>query len=564
MKSWQERLAAAGLLALFAGLVAAGLPHHSPTVDEFAHLPAGYHYWKSGDFSLYAKNPPLVKMIATLPWLILQPARPDRFSKGQAWRYATEFMRLNQADYIRLFSWGRVPIIFLALLLGVGIWRGSRRRYGPVGGLISLSCFCLCPNFLAHSGLATVDVGASLFFGAAVFAGLWYFERPSWPRAGLAGTALGLAQLAKFTSIFLIPLFLLGAALAPRLAREPEGKGLLHPKSYSSLRRLLSLTVILVITWLILWAGYRFEWDPYAFSDLYFRSQSLKWAQTRFDFLPLPVPPSYLDGFDAQLADAEHNKFPNYLFGRWYEGQKWYYFPFAIAVKTPIPILLAFLAALFFRRRDLSTTRSFWSWSPQEVALIVVMIVVYLGLTWRNQLQIGLRYLLPLYPLAYVLIGRLGGPGFRQRFGRGYVWVLSGLGVWLLIGTLRIHPHYLAYFNELGGGPDRGYRILLDSNLDWGQDLPGLADYLKEHQIAKVHLAYFGHVDPAIYGINYEPFQEPNPPGLTAISVMYLMGFPYKITYTQPQSSPPLEEIAPYRNRQPYAKIGYSIFLYQD
>ena len=261
------------------------------------------------------------------------------------------------------------------------------------------------------------------------------------------------------------------------------------------------------------------------------------------------------------MRAAEHGDFPNYLFGHWYQGNKWYYFPVALAVKTPVPILLGFLAALFLPGPAPRTRPRF---RPQEIGLLAVIIFAYLGLTAFNQLQLGVRYLLPLFPLAYVLIGRLGILGLHSNRGRWRLPILAGLGLWLLLGTVRIYPHYLAYFNELAGGPDRGYKILLDSNLDWGQDLPGLAEYMRTHRVDKVNLAYFGPADPALYGIRYDLLHTPNPPGLTAISAAYLMGFPYPVLYTDPWTEIPLEITAAFQHRKPLAKIGYSIFLFQD
>jgi len=128
VRPWQETVAAAGLLALFFGLALGSLRQESPTVDEFAHLPAGYYYLKTGDFSLYSKNPPLIKMIAALPWLILKPAyEPSIFQYPtdlRPWRYGTTFMRRNQARYADLFFWGRIPIVILAVLLGLLIGPG--------------------------------------------------------------------------------------------------------------------------------------------------------------------------------------------------------------------------------------------------------------------------------------------------------------------------------------------------------------------------------------------------------------------------------------------------------
>lgn len=568
MKSWQERLAAAGLLALFAGLVAAGLPHHSPTVDEFAHLPAGYYYWKTGDFSLYSRNPPLVKMIAAAPWLVLKPvwgyAAEDYADRGwRAWRYAAGLMNVNAGQYPRLVFWGRVPIVVLAVLLGLGVWRWSRRLYGPAGGVLSLVGFCFWPDLLAHAGLATVDMGSSLFIFAAVFFGLRFLDRPNLPRALAAGTLLGLSLLAKFTALLLVPLVLGLPILARTWPRPDPHPG---PNSFPWLRVGRNWVALGLAAWLVLLAGYGFECDPYAFSRMPRVSHVLQSAQKLFPSLLLPLPYDYLDGLDLQILDSEVTigEFPNYLCGQWYRGQKWYYFPVALAVKTPLPILLGFFLALLLPRRSGEADRAPKRFRPDEIALLTIMVWLYFGITGRNHLQIGVRYLLPLFPFGLVLMGRLATLHWPPGWNRWYRAILAGLGLWLLVGTLRIYPHFLAYFNELAGGPDRGYKVLINSNLDWGQDLPGLADYMRDHGIVKVHLAYFGHADPAIYGIQYDLFQGPGRPGLTAISANYLMGFPYPITYTNPVSRLQPESTAPYRERQPLLKIGYSIFLFQD
>ena len=562
MKLRHELAAGAGLLSLFLALVLGSLRHHSPTVDEFAHLPAGYYYLRTGDFSLYSKNPPLVKLIAAVPWLWLKPAWEAEVSNEhpawRPWEYGAAIMRLNAARYQSLFDWGRVMTVGLALLLGLGVWGWSRRRYGPVGGLLSLTCFCLCPNFLAHAGLATVDVGASLFFFGAVWAGLRFIERPGLGRAALAGVLLGLAQLAKFTSLLLIPLLLLSPLFAWRWPRRSAEE---FSRPFSWTRFGPGLACLCLAAWAVLLAGYRFEWDPSAFARLGFHSWALQTAQRLLPWLPSPAPTDYLLGLDSQLRAAEHGDFPNYLFGHWYREPKWYYFLVALAVKTPIPILLGFLGALCLPRGAAPKGRA---GAPAEAGLLIVMAFVFAGLTLQSRLQIGIRYLLPLYPLAYLLIGRLGTLHFSGGKARWYRASLAVLGIWLLVGTLRIYPSYLAYFNELFGGPANGYHVLLDSNLDWGQDLPGLAAYLKQHQIAAVHLAYFGHADPALYGINYDILQSAGQPGLTAISAAYLMGFPYPVTYTTPWSKIPLEVTASYQSRRPVAVIGYSIFLFQD
>jgi hypothetical protein len=148
----------------------------------------------------------------------------------------------------------------------------------------------------------------------------------------------------------------------------------------------------------------------------------------------------------------------------------------------------------------------------------------------------------------------------------------SILVVWLALNTLCIYPHFLAFFNAVAGGPDNGWRVLVDSNIDWGQDLKGLKAYMDDHQIERVKLSWFGSAYPERYGIAHDPlpgvgfpsyfdlwsdppFDRNNPePGIYAISVTNLVGSVF----------PDHEIYAWFREREPAAKVGYSIFIYKD
>jgi len=172
--------------------------------------------------------------------------------------------------------------------------------------------------------------------------------------------------------------------------------------------------------------------------------------------------------------------------------------------------------------------------------------------------NIGLRYVLPVYPFLIVLAGGAATLAWQRT---GTRVVLALLLAFQVFGTVRAYPNYLPYFNKLVGGSSRGYEYLVDSNLDWGQDLKQLATYIDEHELGTFHLAYFGSVDPGLYGIDYEPIslevleQALNREGwrgTLAVSATLLAGvYVYGDVY------------APLRELEPDAVIGHSIHLYR-
>lgn len=552
------------LLALFLYLGATAAVRQSPTVDEFAHLPAGYAYLTIGDFSLYAKNPPLIKMIAALPLLVYRPmlgdTHPGETSSWRPWMHGTSFMRLNAVRYHRLFVAGRCMILALGAALGLAIWLTARKLYGPGGGIAALSLYAVSPDFLAQSSIVSTDVGATLFMFLAVLGFLFFLDRPGPLRGALCGALFGCALLSKFTSLLLAPVFLVGAVAAGHWHRARRD----HVAAVFSWKRVAAGTAALfAVAWSVLLAGYGFPSIGITAEAYHCRSEALAWIQAALPHLPLPVPFAYLVGLDDQLFETRHLGFPNYLLGSWYEGARWEYYPLAVLVKTPLPILLAIAAGIGYSRQG-GEYRGRPALSPHEVAILLALAWLALGVTVRNNIQVGVRYLLPSYSLAYVLAGRIGSAEVLRLGGKRWRALLIIGAFFLLVGVVRIHPNYLSYFNILAGGPENGHRVLLDSNLDWGQDLPALARYMREHGDASVTLGYFGSVDPAVYGIAYEPLARAGNPGLTAVSAAYLMGFDYPLTYLSPWQPPPLEAAAQYRDRVPVDRSGYSIFLFRD
>jgi hypothetical protein len=247
---------------------------------------------------------------------------------------------------------------------------------------------------------------------------------------------------------------------------------------------------------------------------------------------------------------------PTFLLGERRDSGFPYYFAVTFLLKTPVPLLL--LAALaLFRLPRLPRREAFLLWLP---------VAVYVAATATRGLQIGHRHLLPIYPFLFVAAGEAAAALMAWRAPKG-AWLAGALALWYAGGTLLQHPHHLAYFNEIAGGPRNGWRLLVDSNLDWGQDLKRLAEWTRANHVGKLKLSYFGSADPAYYGIDSEALpgytsphaarvtREIAPGDTVAVSATNLQG-----VYLDPEDRPLMERL---RGLTPVARIGYSIFVYR-
>jgi hypothetical protein len=320
--------------------------------------------------------------------------------------------------------------------------------------------------------------------------------------------------------------------------------------------------------WLGLWASYGFarplSSDPRVRAELLSStlhdeggtvvSDLALWAE-RTGVLP----EAYVRGFLFSYRHAEGR--PTFLLGQLSDHGFPHFFLVTFALKTPIPLLLLLLASPFGVGGRESGRFPGTLWIP---------VAGYALLTQTRELDIGHRHLLPLYPFLFVLAGRTAQTAWRawEEGSRVPGAVVLALAVWYVGGTLRVHPHYLAYFNEAAGGPARGYERLVDSSLDWGQDLKGLKPWLDAHGISHVKLSYFGSADPAYYGLDAEMLpstmsprpvrvtREVRPGDVLAVSATNLQG-----VYLEPEDRRLMERV---RRLPPLGQVGYSIFLFRS
>lgn len=483
----------------------------SVTFDEIAHLTAGHIYNERGDFRFHPENGNLPQRWAALPMQWIDPRLPDP-AENPDWSYATvwavgrEFLYRsgNNTDFM-IFA-GRAMISLFSAATGLLIFFWARRLFGWSCAFVSLGFFAFSPTFLAHGSLATSDATMTFFFLAAVSAWWWQLERPTVFRLLLSSVTLGLACVAKFSAVLLGPM--LGTlALLHLLRATRHGQNL----SRAALHLLGVGVVHAAVAWCVIWAFYDFRFSAHepSPSPLHFMHP---WSLLLDDgtlterllaaFRHARVfPEAFIYGaaFVDEFSHARIAFFRGQLgVNGWVE-----FFPFAFLVKTSPPVLIVTAAglALWLWQTLRSRNRPALAYRLWTVAPLLTLWVFYWIAALGSSLNIGHRHILPTYPVLFILVG--GVPllfASAKRLG----WILlSVLAAWHVGESFTIRPHYLAYFNPLVGGPQHGYRHLVDSSLDWGQDLPGLSRWLRSHRTLDepVYLEYFGTGDPTYEGI---------------------------------------------------------------
>lgn len=506
------------LVVIYLALAVGSARQKSVTVDELGHLPSGLLYLQTGDTRYTSLNPPLVNVLSALPVLFLdlsagsaeiEPA-DDPFS---FWTTGYLFMEHHRADYLRIYDAARLAPIVIVALLGVLLFFWARRlapQAAAPAGVMAAGLVLLSPNVIAQARLVGTDTGTAFFVALAALTFRHVLGHPTLASVGVAGLALGLAQLTKFYGLLLYPTFLLLVLLWPRLAKGESPAG----------RRLLCcLAGMIGISWLVLNTGYLWSEVGQGLADLELQSDLLQgWQGSWLGEIPIPLPGAYLRALDGQVVEVA-SSLPSFLWGERFQGGRWDYFIALLAIKTPIPMLVAFAAAVVLAVARPSLPRR------ETVFLLAYPLILFLTLSLGDRRQLGARALLSAVPLVQLWVAvTLARSLPRARVAP----ICAGLLLWLAAVALRAHPDHLAYFNGFAGGAEQGYRYASDANIDVGQDLPRLAQYLEREGVDEVQLLYFGSVDPALYGIEYViPNAPVLQPGLLAVSVsLYHLAYP--------------------------------------
>ncbi|HVT73986.1 MAG TPA: hypothetical protein VHD61_12690 [Lacunisphaera sp.] len=492
------------------------------TTDELVHVTGGFSYWKFNDYRLQPENGNLPQRLAALPW-VLDGARmdttgpdPQAWPESDVWHigHAFFFGSGNNTDYLLLLS--RALMALTGTALGLLIFAWSRSLWGDAGGLLSLALYAFCPNFLAHAPLATSDVTMTLCLLAASGA-FWRQTRVLDGRSLAASVVLtALATVAKFSFGLLLPVFALMAvvrlASAEPLLVQFGGRRELRTWRGKLGALLASAAIHGVVAWIAIWACFGFRFSAVgpgmpAQTDFFWPWSVVLPAQGFWhDFLQLAhdwrlLPDAFLDGFGTVLhASAERGAFLNGEYSN--TGWAWF-FPYSFLVKTPLSQLAGFALAgiaafaVWRNRREGRWARV--RADLYRVTPLLALFAVYWVVSIRTHLNIGHRHILPTSPVRVIGAGLLWRAGGSRLFAA--LAVLLALGNAVESATVR--PSYLAYFNSLAGGPENGWRHLVDSSLDWGQDLPRLAAWLRQEAQPgeRVYVSYAGSDDFRYEGI---------------------------------------------------------------
>ncbi|HZI95376.1 MAG TPA: glycosyltransferase family 39 protein [Patescibacteria group bacterium] len=528
----KSRHAAAALLVVFFLLVSAATGTKSATYDESVHIFSGWRILTQGDFATNHEHPPLMKALAALPLVIMgaSPPRTEMKRESDEWNVAHDFVyHANDGD--RILRAARLPIALVATAMACAVYGYTAAAMGTFAGLVALALLVFEPNILAHSGFVTTDLGnaAMTFFTFAAFV-TWLRRRS---RGWLIGTGvlLGLALLTRFTAVLLVPILAICGVIHVVL----EGRGRWRDLA-------VGLSLIALIGVAVLNLGYGFGGSFSTLKSFTPESQKFReYAAGPLGGVPLPVPLEYVRGFDH--AEASGQRWWSYLFGQ-YSMTGWrHYYLAALAVKTPLPLLLLTGAGLLFWMR-----RGKDGLDPIQALLPQVPLLVYLfAFTLSGNLKnIGLRYILPVYPFMCIVAAMTTRIDFDKAWRARLVCAMVA---WQVAVAAWMYPDYLTFFNLTVGGPSRGAEVLLDSNLDWGQDLKGLGRFISEKRIDKIYVDYFGRACLRYYGVRSTPDFEG---GYIAVSATNLKG-----VYAEDKDR--------YRflwSQTPAAVIGGSIFVY--
>jgi 4-amino-4-deoxy-L-arabinose transferase-like glycosyltransferase len=502
----------------------------SATYDEAFYITYGYSLLKTGDYRLSIDKPPLVPVISAIPlifmnlkfdlndtdWqkskLWINSKNPWGELSTHRWNLSLKFLYKNIVNPEKILAWSRTSIGITIILLALGIFLLSKKIFGLNTALFILFFYSFSPNILAHSSLVTEDsiVTGFMFLSILGFLQLIYNLKPV--PCVTTGLLTGMALLSKFSALLLFPIYgfiVMLSLIAGKVKRE-------------NLTKLLSL---LGITFVI--AGFLLL-ICYKFIDIKF----------------------YIHLIRNILIYNKRGQ-ATYCLGNYSYSGFWYYYIICFLLKTPLSVLVLLGFTPFIFKKFSKNERT-------NIIIIILIIIISFIFISLNKIQLGLRHLLLVYPFVFCLVS-MACTKLR------YISLI--LCIYYMVSSVKSHPHYLAYFNEFAGGSKNGYKHLIDSNIDWGQDLKGLKKFIQEEKVSDVVLSYYGSGLEEFAGLKFQDLysfglwgekKHINPPEpekeILAVSVTNLQGlYLGKIGH---------DVFYWLKEKKPVTAIGHTIFVY--
>lgn len=556
-RSHAAELLSGVLLAIMALQMLTVVWRKSITVDELVMIPSAYYHLVDGDFQLVNEHPPFSKILAAIPLLFVQPNEPKvnslsgRDPHGPA---LSAFWDRNAKNFAEISFWTRVPMILLTLGIGVLIFIFARSLFGQRTAVFAVGLFSVEPTILAHGRVVQTDAVAAFGYLLFFIALYWYAAALTWRRAIFLGAAAAVAILGKYSML------LVGLVLPPAF---------MILWWFNSQRRVVLLhAVVATVTMLVVInAAYFFQHAPLNDADhAWISSNFTDRPQTAIqaaEFLSHIVPKEFVLGIFFQYIHNQEGHSAS-LLGMYSQMGWWYYFPVAFALKTTLPFLLLVVTSTGWAIFKLIKERDF------KFIWLLVPAAIYSVFVLFSNINIGVRYLLPLFPFLIIIGARLLDYLFSLR--RLFAPVLVAIVLaWMWFEAVRIYPDHMAYMNQIASGAPHWW-YLSDSNVEWGDDLHGLALYLQqrgESRVADATLGGFGIL--RFYGIErvdalVEQQDGTDRPRYLAIGASYLNGS--TVPWGGPGSGRDTLDgrvhfFDYYRKQTPEAIIGDSIYVFR-
>jgi dolichyl-phosphate-mannose--protein O-mannosyl transferase len=477
----------------------------SLTYDEPVHIAEGLNAWRYGRFEQYNDHPPLARLWCTLPLI------------GPQWQVDVEplfdsfrVIRITP-DPVALAWRARAMNVLFGLLLAWLVWRAADRLFSRTAANFALALFAFSPSLIAHFSIAATDGAATLFIFATAWALVRWRQQPTWEKTIEFGLLLGLLLLAKFSTA---PMFVLALLWMLLLGAD---KIIQAPRRWNWGKTAAALLLALFIVW----AGYFFHVAHLTVRDGTLTATFPNWNAAivkpvhgdRNYSLLIPAG-EYIEGF-RELVRHNRQGQPAFLLGKisYHGGWKLYY-PVVILLKWPTIVLVLSLAGLAIALRRKVRV-------PPDLWIMASFPAVYVAVAIFARFNLGDRHVLPMYPFAILFAAVVWEWAGRKRAFAALLILLASLNA---ADALRYAPGYLSYFTPFVR-PAESFRLLTDSNLDWGQGLLALRDYQRDHPSERISLSYFGSVEPQVYGIQSDFFGgHKHVPGTVIVSATNLSG----------------------------------------
>lgn len=545
----------------------------SATIDEPFHILAGYRYWQCGDYGINPEHPPLLKLLATLPirsQTFIEPSSKcgsKITDKYTGFLTGFQFLSRNGVDQILIPA--RLAASLMSILLAVLVFLAAREMFEKPVAFVALTLLVFEPNLIAHGSLVTTDMAVTAMMFAAVYALYRYRRKPSVPRLLLTGLAVGLMLASKHSGILMLPILFVLLFVDILLARKRNKAETETRLSRSLLNNVAVYTAIFLIGLTVLWATYRFRYYalPGATSatvslvDFFKESNDPEAAQKLSGKTVKLIgrihifPESYVYGMADIVAFGVR---PTYMLGKLYPRAQWFYFPLMFPIKTSIVLLLLLPLALL--------TRNLYRKHPREMLFLLMPSLAYFAICLTSGLNMGIRHILPVYPF-FIVIAAAGACTLARKY-RVFFYALVVLLLFHAFTAVQTAPNYIAFSNDLWGGTNSTYHFT--SDVDWGQNLKIIDEYLKKEDIHDCWLAYFGsgelarvnqtcHLMPAPGWMYTEQTIEPLPPVIEGTVFLSTEVLPPKNAIF----GHPVFEYDAIVKTEPVAILGGSILVYR-